>query len=104
MHLAQADQFSGSLIGQCLGDALGFPVEGSPPDICASYVEQLRTLGIDHTVARRRNYALGPVHRRFPTCARTHADLQSLGVSTRPTTPGESNQSSMKIASLDNSR
>lgn len=26
-------QFSGCLIGQCLGDALGFPVEGYPPEI-----------------------------------------------------------------------
>lgn len=37
------ERFSGCLIGQCLGDALGFPVEGYPPDICLQYVdEQLR--------------------------------------------------------------
>jgi ADP-ribosylglycohydrolase len=34
------ERFSGSLIGQCLGDALGFPVEGFPPEHCAIYVDQ----------------------------------------------------------------
>jgi ADP-ribosylglycohydrolase len=36
------DQFAGCLIGQCLGDALGFPVEGQPPKACARYVAALR--------------------------------------------------------------
>jgi ADP-ribosylglycohydrolase len=36
------DQFAGCLIGQCLGDALGFPVEGQPPKTCARYVAALR--------------------------------------------------------------
>ena len=31
-------QFEGCLIGQCLGDALGFPVEGQNPEICHQYV------------------------------------------------------------------
>lgn len=31
-------QFEGCLIGQCLGDALGFPVEGQPYEICQTYV------------------------------------------------------------------
>ncbi|NIM65437.1 MAG: ADP-ribosylglycohydrolase family protein [Candidatus Latescibacteria bacterium] len=35
------EQFSGCLIGQCLGDALGFPVEGSPPEICQTYVSEM---------------------------------------------------------------
>ena len=34
------ERFSGSLIGQCLGDALGFPVEGFPPEDCARYVDE----------------------------------------------------------------
>lgn len=34
------ERFSGCLIGQCLGDALGFPVEGWPPEACAAYVER----------------------------------------------------------------
>ncbi len=29
------ERFSGCLIGQCLGDALGFPVEGFSPEFCA---------------------------------------------------------------------
>ncbi|MHA2096696.1 MAG: ADP-ribosylglycohydrolase family protein [Candidatus Hodarchaeales archaeon] len=33
-------QFQGCIIGQCLGDALGFPVEGHPPEICQDYVEK----------------------------------------------------------------
>ena len=33
-------QFSGCLIGQCLGDALGFVVEGQPPEVCREYVEE----------------------------------------------------------------
>ncbi len=42
--IPRKEQFSGCLIGQCLGDALGFPVEGYPPAICQQYVkETLRT-------------------------------------------------------------
>lgn len=55
----QVDQFSGSLIGQCLGDALGFPVEGSAPDTCLSYVNELRTLGLKQTLPAHPNYASG---------------------------------------------
>jgi ADP-ribosylglycohydrolase len=32
-------RYSGSLIGQCLGDALGFVVEGEPPEVCREHVE-----------------------------------------------------------------
>ena len=35
------ESFSGCLLGQCLGDSLGFPVEGSPPDSCRLYVEKV---------------------------------------------------------------
>ncbi len=37
--LPREEQFSGSLVGQCLGDALGFVVEGYPREVCQSYVE-----------------------------------------------------------------
>jgi ADP-ribosylglycohydrolase len=33
--------FSGCLLGQCLGDAMGFPVEGTLPDACRLYVEKV---------------------------------------------------------------
>lgn len=33
------EQFSGCLIGQCLGDAIGFVVEGYSPPACRRYVE-----------------------------------------------------------------
>jgi len=32
------DQFAGCLMGQALGDALGFPVEGHLPGPCRAYV------------------------------------------------------------------
>jgi ADP-ribosylglycohydrolase len=32
-------RYSGSLIGQCLGDALGFVVEGESPEVCREYVK-----------------------------------------------------------------
>ena len=53
------EQFSGCLVGQCLGDALGFRVEGSPPDICTSYVEQLRTCGAEHPLDAHDAYPFG---------------------------------------------
>ena len=31
-------KYQGCLIGQCLGDALGFPVEGYEPNECRQYV------------------------------------------------------------------
>jgi ADP-ribosylglycohydrolase len=38
------DNVTGCILGQCLGDALGFPVEGMPGPICAFYVnDELRT-------------------------------------------------------------
>lgn len=41
MGLPTKEQFIGCLIGQCLGDALGFVVEGYPPIICRRYVEEI---------------------------------------------------------------
>jgi ADP-ribosylglycohydrolase len=35
VFVRQKDQFSGCLVGQCLGDALGFPVEGFPEEMCS---------------------------------------------------------------------
>jgi ADP-ribosylglycohydrolase len=39
--LPRKDQFSGCLIGQCLGDALGYVVEGFSPEACKRYVEDV---------------------------------------------------------------
>jgi ADP-ribosylglycohydrolase len=39
MTLPRKEQFSGCLIGQCLGDALGCPVEGFPPKMCRYYAD-----------------------------------------------------------------
>lgn len=35
------EQFSGCLIGQCLGDATGYVVEGFSPEACRRYVEDI---------------------------------------------------------------
>jgi ADP-ribosylglycohydrolase len=39
------DNFSGCLIGQCLGDALGFVVEGYSPAACKRYIEDFVRTG-----------------------------------------------------------
>ena len=41
MKLPDSGQFIGSLIGQCLGDAMGFPVEGQNYQVCRDYVREL---------------------------------------------------------------
>lgn len=38
-EVAMIDRYAGCLLGQCLGDALGFVVEGYPPATCRDYVE-----------------------------------------------------------------
>jgi ADP-ribosylglycohydrolase len=43
--LPHIDQFSGCLVGQCLGDALGFVVEGFSPEACKRYVEDYLIAG-----------------------------------------------------------
>jgi len=45
MIIPRAEQFIGCLIGQCLGDALGFLVEGYPPEICRRYVNEILKTG-----------------------------------------------------------
>ncbi|MFQ5954267.1 MAG: ADP-ribosylglycohydrolase family protein [Kiloniellales bacterium] len=42
---SSADRFVGCLIGQCLGDALGFVVEGYPPEVCRHYVDTVLRAG-----------------------------------------------------------
>src|SRR6516165_5429598 len=34
------ERFAGCLIGQCLGDALGFPVEKESAAVCAQYIQE----------------------------------------------------------------
>ncbi|MDP9476131.1 MAG: ADP-ribosylglycohydrolase family protein [Actinomycetota bacterium] len=43
--MIKEQQFSGCLIGQCLGDALGFVVEGRPPEVCREYVSETLNAG-----------------------------------------------------------
>jgi ADP-ribosylglycohydrolase len=53
------EQFSGCLVGQCLGDALGFLMEGFPPDMCSSYVAQLCTCAAGHPLRGRTDLPFG---------------------------------------------
>lgn len=53
------DQFRGCLVAQCLGDALGFPVEGSSPEVCNAYIEELRAGHFESWPAVRSNHAFG---------------------------------------------
>lgn len=46
--------FAGCLIGQALGDALGFPVEGAPPGACQQYVEEVLQGGLAAEAHRSR--------------------------------------------------
>ena len=41
MSISLKNRFAGCLIGQCLGDALGFMVEGYPPHACKHYVDNI---------------------------------------------------------------
>jgi len=41
MSLPREGQFIGCLVGQCLGDALGFLVEGRLPEACRHYVDEI---------------------------------------------------------------
>jgi ADP-ribosylglycohydrolase len=50
------DQLAGSILGQALGDALGFVVEAQPPDVAKAYVDQWLRTG--RAAARR--------HQHFP--------------------------------------
>lgn len=37
MNIPTENQYSGCLVGQCLGDTLGFPVEGESQAKCVRY-------------------------------------------------------------------
>ena len=41
MKIPDSGQFIGSLIGQCLGDAIGYPVEGRSPQDCRDFMREL---------------------------------------------------------------
>ena len=52
------DQFSGCLIGQCVGDAVGFMVEGSSPEVCRRYGDAV-LLAAHPYEGRRGGFAFG---------------------------------------------
>lgn len=56
--LPAPDRLAGALVGQCIGDALGFVVEGASPRICREYLEALQARGF-LLEARREPYAIG---------------------------------------------
>lgn len=52
MRKAPEERFTGCIIGQCLGDALGFMVEGQPPEVCQRYVSETMQTGTVAEVSR----------------------------------------------------
>lgn len=52
MDVSRRDRFVGCLLGQCVGDALGFVVEGYPAVTCADYVDDVLRQGRAGTVGR----------------------------------------------------
>ncbi len=55
----ERDRFSGSLVGQCLGDAIGFCVEGRSEVECAAYVAQISARDPDHRLVACQGFPLG---------------------------------------------
>jgi ADP-ribosylglycohydrolase len=53
MTMPRKEQFSGCLIGQCLGDALGFPVEACLPQTTVTYVNKLLRKSLAGAFGRR---------------------------------------------------
>jgi len=58
MRVPHQNQYAGCLIGQSMGDALGFVVEGYPPDVCSQYVDEVLRTGKIGTQMRR-GFAFG---------------------------------------------
>jgi ADP-ribosylglycohydrolase len=52
MTVSTRDRFVGCLLGQCLGDALGFVVEGQAPAACRRYVDDYLRAGRAGELAR----------------------------------------------------
>jgi ADP-ribosylglycohydrolase len=52
------DRFAGCLIGQCVGDAVGFMVEGSSPEMCRRYADAVLLAGQPYQ-GRRSGFAFG---------------------------------------------
>lgn len=52
------DQFTGCLIGQCVGDAVGFMVEGSSPEVCRRYADAVLLAGQPYE-GRRSGFTFG---------------------------------------------
>jgi ADP-ribosylglycohydrolase len=52
MKIHIRERFSGCLIGQCLGDALGFPLEGYSPEECDRYVREVLRRGSAGDISR----------------------------------------------------
>src|SRR5438034_5150127 len=52
MLAPRREQFSGCLVGQCLGDALGAPIEGCRPRTAAAYTRRFRGRSLAGTFGR----------------------------------------------------
>lgn len=52
MDVTLGERLYGCLLGQAVGDALGFPVEGQPPQVCGAYVEDVLRAGKAGSIGR----------------------------------------------------
>jgi ADP-ribosylglycohydrolase len=100
-NLPTKEQFEGCLIGQCVGDALGFVVEGQPSEVCREYVEEALSEG--HPGDRRRGrYAFGQYSDDLQLARELmHTATSRARGSTPKTTHGASPLSSRRTGLLD---
>jgi ADP-ribosylglycohydrolase len=90
LFIPARERFSGCLIGQCLGDALGFPVEGQSPDVCERYVRDCLQDG-------RRQESLGPVVGQYTDDSQLARELMQSYVKARGFDPADY---AMRIAAI----
>ena len=84
------ERFSGCLIGQCLGDALGFPVEGQSPGVCERYVRDCLQDG-------RRQESLDPAVGQYTDDSQLARELMQSYVKVRCFDPADY---AMRIAAI----
>jgi hypothetical protein len=73
------DRFAGCLVGQCLGDAAGFIVEGQPPSVCRRYVDEALKTGLTEGL-RRGEFSFGRAANHFNVAAGGHLRAMTIDI------------------------
>lgn len=100
MRSQDANKFAGRLIGQCLGDALGFIVEGQLTASCSSYIDDVVRTGKTRQL-RRGRYSFGQYSDDSQLARELILSIVDRGSSTQPITQDVSRRSFVKIASSE---